>query len=200
MNENTTVWIWIILAAAVAVFVIVAIVATRRRARLRSEALRRRFGPEYERVLQEHGNVARAERELESRAARVRRFQFRDLSDAERVGFAEAWKQIQVKFVDDPGGAAVEADQLIGTAMRARGYPIDDFEHQAADLSVDHADVVQHYRAARQLTSSRSEGAVRTEELRQAIVHYRALFAELLEPPGERRVNTGPLQEAHGHG
>lgn len=198
MNDNTTAWI--ILAIAVAVVAIVALVAIRRRARLRSDALRRRFGPEYERVLQEHGNVARAEQELESRAARVRRFQFRELTDAERVGFGEAWKQIQAKFVDDPAGAAVEANQLIATVMRARGYPVDDFDHQAADLSVDHAEVVQHYRAARELTASNSEAAVRTEELRQAIVHYRALFAELLEPPRERRVDTGRFQEAHGHG
>jgi hypothetical protein len=197
MTDNTTTT-WIILALAVAMLVMVAVIATtRRRARLRSEALRQRFGPEYERALQEHGNVTRAERELEARAARVHRFRFRDLSDAERVGFGEAWRQIQAKFVDDPAGAAVEANGLIGTVMLARGYPVDDFEHQAADLSVDHAEVVQHYRAARDLTRSKSEGAARTEELRQAIVHYRALFAELLTPPGEHPVHTGSLQEVH---
>jgi hypothetical protein len=114
------------------------------------------------------------------------------------VGFGEAWRQIQTEFVDDPAGAAVEANQLIMAVMRARGYPVDDFEHQAADLSVDHAEVVQHYRAARELSASDSEAAVRTEELRQAIVHYRTLFADLLEPPEQRRARTGPLQEAHG--
>lgn len=197
MTDNTTT-IWIILAAAVAVLIVLAAIVTRRRARLRSEALRRRFGPEYERALQEHGNVARAERELEARTVRVRHFEFRELTDAERRGYGEAWRQIQARFVDDPAGAAVEANELIGVVMRARGYPVDDFEHQAADLSVDHADVVQHYRAARSLTTSRSEGAARTEELRQAIVHYRALFTDLLNPPGEARVHDGPLQEAHG--
>jgi hypothetical protein len=196
MNDNTT--IWIILAVAVALLVVVAAVVTRRRARLRSEALRRRFGPEYERVVQEHGNVARAERELDARAERVHRFRFRELSDAERMGFGEAWRQIQAKFVDDPEVAAGEANQLIQTVMRARGYPVDDFEHQAADLSVDHAEVVQHYRAARALTESGNESATRTEDLRQAIVHYRALFSDLLEPPSERRLKTGPFQEVHG--
>ncbi len=197
MTDNTTTWIILAIAAAL-LAIVVAVVVTRRQARLRSEALQRRFGPEYERVVQEQGDVVRAERELDHRAARVHRFRFRELSDAERVGFGEAWRQTQAKFVDDPEGAAVEANQLIQTVMRARGYPVDDFEHQAADLSVDHADVVQHYRAARALTESRGEAATRTEDLRQAIVHYRALFSELLEPPSERRPKTGPFQEVHG--
>ena len=179
MTDSTTQWIVIALLAAA--LVVVGIVVVRRRERARRAELQHRFGPEYDRAIVEHGSVTCAERELAAREGRVGRLQFRDLTDAERRGFGEAWRTLQSRFVDNPDGAAVEANQLINELMRARGYPTDDFEHQAADLSVDHADVVQHYRAAQALTHAKQEGAAHTEDLRQALVHYRALFSDLLE-------------------
>jgi hypothetical protein len=194
MTDTNTMWI-IVGVAVFALIVLAVVVVTRKRAQLRSATLRRQFGPEYDRAVVEYGNTTRAERELEARAGRVERFHFRDLTDAERGRFGQAWSDLQSRFVDDPDGAAVGANQLINEVMRARGYPVEDFEHQAADLSVDHADVVEHYRAAQALTHSKNEGALHTEDLRQAIVHYRALFADLLESP---HVAAAPLREATG--
>src|SRR6185437_15055817 len=117
------------------------------------------------------------------RARRVDRFSFHPLSEVDRARFAASWSGIQGQFIDDPAGAAVQANQLIKEVMRARGYPSDDFDQRVADLSVDHAAVVQHYRAARALSAPGRNGAIHTEDLRQAVVHYRALFADLLSEP-----------------
>ena len=186
---------WIVFALVAAALIVVAVVMMRRRASMRRAELQRRFGPEYDRAVVENGSVTQAERDLAARAGRVERFHFRDLTDTERRGFAEAWQNLQSQFIDDPARAAVGANELITQVMRARGYPTDDFEHQAADLSVDHADVVQHYRAAQALTHSSDEGAIQTEDLRQAVVHYRALFADLVQG---QNVAAQPFREAHG--
>jgi hypothetical protein len=194
MNNDIPV-LWIILGLAALAIVVIAAIAMRRRARLQSAELRERFGPEYGRAVGEYGSEARAEDELAKRARRVERFHFRDLTAAERTRFDAAWTALQAQFVDDPLRAAAGANQLITEVMRARGYPIEDFDTRAADLSVDHPAVVQHYRAARALAQSSGHEMGSTEDLRQAIVHYRALFAELLQNP-EPTAQT--LREAHG--
>ncbi len=174
----------IVVALAAAALVVVASLFSARRNRARSAELRERFGPEYDRAVEEFGGRKRAERELAKRERRVEKFTVRELSDGDRARFAAHWSRIQEQFVDDPRAAVAGASHLINEVMRARGYPADGFEQRAADLSVDHPDVVQHYRAARALVeSSRRQNGMNTEELRQAVVHYRALFADLLEPP-----------------
>jgi FtsZ-interacting cell division protein ZipA len=162
----------------------------------RRQALKERFGPEYDRMLEKHGDASRADQELASRAERVRKLPIKALSEAERTSFNEAWRQTQERFVDTPSIAVRSAHDLVQQVMRARGYPVDDFEQRIADLSVDHAGVVEHYRAAYALHEANRQGRDDTEELRQAMVHYRALFAELLgttksEPsPSSRRLTT----------
>jgi hypothetical protein len=147
----------------------------------RSEALQDRFGPEYERTLAEHHDQRKAERELEHRADRVDKLNIRPLGRDERDSFAARWRTVQAQFVDDPSGATDAADQLVGEVMEARGYPVGDFDQQAADVSVDHPLVVEHYRAAHAIALRNSRGAADTEQLRQALVHFRALFEDLLE-------------------
>jgi hypothetical protein len=195
MNNDNPV-LWIILGLAALAIVVIAAIAMRRRARMQNAELRERFGPEYQRAVGEYGSESRAEHELAKRARRVDRLQFRDLTAAERTRFEAAWSALQAQFVDDPIRAAAGANQLITEVMRARGYPIEDFDTRAADLSVDHPAVVQHYRAARALAQSSGHEMGSTEDLRQAIVHYRALFAELLQNTPVPTVHT--LREAHG--
>jgi hypothetical protein len=170
----------IILALLILVAVVVMVVIATENTRRRRQKLRRQFGPEYDRAVQQLGSVAKAERELTSRARRLQRLQLRDLNEADRIHFTNSWSAVQVKFVDNPSEAVHDANQLIKIVMQARGYPVEDFQHRVADLSVDHAHVVQHYRAAHTLAEANREGRANTEELRQAFVHYRALFTELL--------------------
>ena len=183
--DNTTV-IWITVAALAVASVIVALIVSRRHARLRSLELQRHFGPEYDRAVEAHGSAARAERELQARARRVDGIKFRELSAPDRARFSADWTRIQARFVDDPALAVSEADELINQVMRARGYPTEHFEQRVADLSVDHPDVVQHYRAARTLVAA-SSGQINTEDLRQAVVHYRFLFSALLDEAEPQR-------------
>jgi hypothetical protein len=173
----------IVVVVLILVAVLVMVVISTQNARRRREKLRRRFGPEYDRTVQQFGSVAKAERELAGRARRMERVEVRELNEPDRIHFGNAWSAIQVKFVDNPTEAVHDANQLIKTVMQARGYPVEDYEHRVADLSVDHPNVVQHYRAARTLAEANREGRANTEELRQAFVHYRALFTELLVEP-----------------
>ena len=143
MSNSTVMWTVIVLVAIAAV--IAAVVASRRRARMRSAELRRRFGPEYDRAVEEMGSETRAERELAARARRVGRLRFHELTDADRSRFESTWNRIQTQFVDDPLAAVAGANQLIKEVMVARGYPADGFEQRVADLSVEHPEVVQHY-------------------------------------------------------
>jgi hypothetical protein len=191
--DNTTTLI-IIVAAAVVSIVIIAVLVAHRRARLRSAELQEQFGPEYDRAVDELGSAKVAERELYTRARRVQEFHFHELNAAERARFSGRWNRVQAQFVDDPAVAVSAADELIKEVMRARGYPTDDFEQRVADLSVDHPTVIQHYRAARALSESIRNGQINTEELRQAVVHYRVLFSELLEEPG---IDERGLRGAH---
>lgn len=180
-------WVWILIAALV-VIAIVAIVAYVAAQRRRREELRQSFGPEYERAVARSGDVRKGESDLMARRERREKLAIRPLSRTSRDNYARSWEQTQARFVDDPSGALGQADALIVAVMTERGYPMDDFETRAADISVDHPDVVQHYRAAHDVSSrlDRHED-VSTEDTRQGFVHYRALFEDLLEDTDERR-------------
>ena len=144
-------------------------------------ALQDRFGPEYDHALAENRDQRQAERELKEREERVDHLNIRPLEREERDRFAERWRAVQARFVDDPNGATQDGDELVGELMATRGYPIGDFEQRAADVSVHHPRVVEHYRAAHTIAVRSSRGDADTEQLRQALVHYRALFEDLLE-------------------
>ena len=178
-----------VVVAVVALLIVIA--AWYYSARRRRAQIRERFGPEYDRTVQSVGEPTKAEQILAERAARVERFKLRALAPDQADAFTREWRRIQAKFVDDPDGAAGQADQLVTQVMTARGYPMEDFDRRAEDLSVDHPHVVQNYRTARALVLRRSRGEAGTEELRQAVVNYRALFDELLEVdrPRQRRAS-----------
>jgi hypothetical protein len=173
---------WVVVLIVLAVLVVLGLVymATRQK---RSEALKGRFGPEYERAVEETGDRTQAERELRSREERREKLQIRDLDPATRERYMGTWRETQARFVDQPQQAVQEADALVILVMRDRGYPVDDFEQRAADVSVDHPHVVDNYRAAHNISVANERGAASTEDLRQAMVHYRALFEHLLGAP-----------------
>jgi len=154
-------------------------------ARRRSMRLRSQFGPEYQRTVTEFGDRTKAERDLERRQKRVERLNIRTLPPATRERYLQDWKQDQARFVDDPKGAVVDADRLVMNVMRERGYPVSDFEQRVDDVSVDHPHLVQNYRAAREIVVRQQRGQASTEDLRKALVYYRALFDELLETAPE---------------
>jgi len=147
----------------------------------RSAALKKKFGPEYQHAVGHFGDERKAEAELAAREKRVRRLDIRPLRAEEQARFSDAWKKAQARFVDEPSKAAAEADILVKELMQARGYPVGDFEQRAADISVDHPNVVSNYRAAREIALRNNAGKATTEDIRQAMVHYRSLFEELLE-------------------
>ena len=184
---------WIILAAAVALG-LVALGAWFYR-RKQSHNLQERFGPEYGRTVSELGGRTKGESELKAREKRVERLDILPLAPPEAARFTEAWRALQSRFIDNPKGVVVEAEQLVRELMEKRGYPMGDFERRAGDISVDHPDVVANYRSAQAISLRDQKGTADTEELRKAVVHYRALFDELLqirEPRqeiiGEKRV------------
>src|SRR6185503_7330275 len=169
---------WLVIAAVIVALGAVAWLYAQRQ---RRERLRTHFGPEYERAVREAGSPAKAEAVLTDRAKRVRELNIRRLSRQQAENFDREWKRIQGMFVDDPDGAVAAADRLVGEVMSARGYPIEDFDTRAADLSVEHPRVVENYCIARALALRRNRGEAGTEELRQAVVNYRALFDDLLK-------------------
>jgi hypothetical protein len=148
----------------------------------RRRQVREEFGPEYHRTLSRTGDRGKAQQELEERKKRVSSFELKTLPAETAEGFREEWRRIQQRFVDDPKGATGDADRLVQNVMQERGYPMADFDQRAADISVDHPLVVQNYRSAHQVSQANERGEASTEDLRQAFVHYRALFVELLEP------------------
>jgi hypothetical protein len=171
---------------AILALVAIIVVVTRQR---RKAALRSRFGPEYERAIRERGSEREAQAVLEQREKRVEKFRIRNLDASERQQYADRWRTVQSRFVDDPRGAVIDADETVASLMGARGYPMADFEQRAADLSVDHPRVVDNYRAAHDIAVRHRKGQASTEDLRQAMIYYRSLFEDLLDghKPGEVR-------------
>jgi len=171
----------------IAVFIIGAAAVWWTMSRRRTQHLRTRFGPEYERTISEAGNQRVAEADLARREKRVERFNIRPLGPQDREHFVEAWHGCQSRFVDDPNGAVAEADRLVSEVMKARGYPMVDFEQRLDDISVDHPHVVQNYRAAFAIARRQERGEATKEDLRKAVMYYRDLFDDLLEMHEVRR-------------
>jgi hypothetical protein len=187
------VWGWVVIA--VAAVVLLALVAWLASTRRRTGRLQERFGPEYDRTVETAESKRKAEAELAAREERREKLQLRPISSAARERYLETWQTVQAQFVDDPRSAVASADSLIQSVMADRGYPVEDFEQRAADVSVDHPDVVENYRQGHRLAQSSADGGSSTEDLRQAMRHYRALFDELVEPdtgePLEREETEG---------
>jgi hypothetical protein len=176
---STGKFILFVVVALVVVAVVVGVL--RLRTRKRSEALQGHFGQEYDRTVEARGDQQTAERDLLDRQQRRSSFQVRELDPSRRQEFAQSWEQAKGQFVDDPTAAVTAAYALVRTVMSERGYPTDDFERQADDVSVDHPEVVGDYREAVRISEASGRGEASTEELREAMVRYRSLFAQLLE-------------------
>ena len=174
MSTGALVAIIIVVVIVVAAVVIVAMAAARRR------RLQRRFGPEYDRVVGERGSQLKAESELAGRERRVRSLEIRPLSDTARANYASSWRTIQEQFVDQPDNSVVKAQALVTTVMKDRGYPLEGHDQMLADLSVEHARTLEQYRLAHTISQSVAQGQASTEDLRQAMIKYRALFSDLL--------------------
>jgi hypothetical protein len=185
MDSQTIMWV----VMAVVVVLVAAALAWTYLQRQRRVRLRERFGPEYDRTVREAGTPAKAEAILDARARRVEKLKIHPLSREQSESFSREWRRVQALFVDDPDGAVAAADRLVTQVMSARGYPIEEFETRAADLSVDHPRVVENYRIARGLALRRERKEAGTEELRQAVVNYRALFNDLLDLHEIRRAS-----------
>ena len=175
----------IVLVALVALFAVGFVVYRQRR----RKSLQAQFGPEYTHAVREYGDESRAVDALAARKRRMEKIHIHGLSSEDQQRFIEQWQVIQRDFVDDPAQSIQRADTLVCDVMRARGYPMSDFEHRAEDISVDHPQVVQNFRAAHTIAERHEHGQAGTEDLRQGLVYYRNLFDELLEanPAGERR-------------
>jgi len=185
---STTELALIVTFAGVVVAGIAAWVFFRRR---RTARLRAQFGGnEYARAVKEGGSRRHAEAGLDERNDRVEALHIRPLGLGDRARFLESWRRVQARFVDGPGGAVTEADQLLGDVMSTRGYPVSDFEQRAADISVDHPKVMENYRTAHAVALRQTHGQASTEELRQAMIHYRTLFEELVGEPEMARAAT----------
>jgi hypothetical protein len=188
-------WIWIVIAAAVVV-IVVALVAMAMRRKRRRTKLQGRFGSEYGRTVDDSRNRRTAERELREREAKVDELDLRPLSDASRQRYSQQWTDMQSIFVDRPQVAVADADRLVTDLMRERGYPVDDFDTRSELVSVDHPEVVQNYRNAHTIAARTIEGRTSTEDLRQAVISYRALFEEMLlddvEPPSSDTAAPAP--------
>ena len=179
--DTMTAGMWTLLLGAITALAIAAWLFYRRKQAKQSDRLQQRFGPEYGRTVGDLGSRGKAESELKARETRVEKLDIVALSPAEGARFSQAWSALQGRFVDNPKGVVVQADQLVRELMIARGYPVVDFERRAADISVDHPAVVDHYRAAQAIAVRDQRGESDTEEQRKAVVHFRALFDELLE-------------------
>jgi hypothetical protein len=181
-------WGWIVIGVAAAMLLVAAILVGVRANR--TKRLRDAFGPEYDRTVDEAGSRDEAEAELRERQERHDELDLRPLAPDVRERYLGQWRVTQERFVDDPRGATVEADHLVHDVMRARGYPVEDIDRRAADISVDYPELVANYRAAHQITVEQSSGDATTEDLRNAMRHYRALFDELLETDTAERVRV----------
>jgi hypothetical protein len=171
-------WGWVLVA--VGVLIVIGVVAMQSMQQRRRRHLRDRFGPEYDRTVRQTDSRTDAEKELAAREERRRELQVRPLSEASRQRYLAQWHDTQSQFVDSPAAAVSSADALIQSVMTERGYPVEDFESRAADVSVDHPDVIQNYREGHRLAEASAAGRSSTEDLRQAMRHYRALFEDLV--------------------
>ena len=191
---------WVLIAVLVlAVVGVVAWAVTRSR---RSARLREHFGPEYERTVGEMGEQRSAEAELVAREKNRKKLDIVELSPQARDEHAATWQKVQAEFVDAPSEAVGRAERLVTRVMRERGYPIDDFDQRASDISVDHPDIVENYRSAHSIYRSQQDGQIETEAARQAFVHYRALFDRLLgsNPEGQtHNINDEQWRQEHDH-
>jgi hypothetical protein len=178
MDEGTLAVIGVVIVVVIVVLALYLLLRKRK-----TEELRGRFGSEYDHTLEETGDRTRAETELKEREKRVERLNIRPLTSEDAARFRESWGNIQKRFVDEPRGAVMEADQLLGNVMAKRGYPIGDFEQRAADISVEHPGVVEHYRTGHDIALRHAKGQASTEDLRQAMIHYRTLFTDLVGEP-----------------
>jgi hypothetical protein len=172
-----------VIAAVLLIALVISVVAWFVMQRQRTLKLKQRFGPEYELTVSEFGSRVKAEAELTSRERRVAGLEIVPLAPADAVRFTQAWSTLQSRFIDNPKGVVLDADHLVRELMAKRGYPMGDFEHRAADISVAHPGVVAAYRAAQEIAARNERAEADTEELRKAVVHYRALFDELLGVP-----------------
>ncbi len=175
---NTTYLIIAVVLVLAVAGVILGMVFSRRN---RSQGFKDKFGPEYDRTVQSAGDEKKAQKELNERKKHVDTLDIRPLSVSERERYQAEWTAIQAKFVDEPGQATVEADHLIMDVMKVRAYPVSDFEQRAADISVNYPALVSNYRAAREIAIKNEQHSANTEELRLAMIHYRALFDDLLK-------------------
>lgn len=178
MTQSTLI---IVLAIA---FVAVAAIALLAYQRWNTRQLKSRFGAEYDRTVGTHDNQVEAEAELREREKRAKQLQIRPVTPTDKARFVDSWRSIQARFVDDPGNAVTQADQLLGEVMTVRGYPIGGYEQRSADVSVDHPDMVQHYHAAHEVAVQREKGLANTEDLRTAMISYRAIFDDLVGDSG----------------
>jgi hypothetical protein len=192
MNSITTNWVVLAVILLLIVFAAAAWMYTQRRRQ--SERLKERFGPEYERTVNKLGDRTKAEAELREREKRLEGFAITALAPSEAARFRQAWNTLQGRFVDNPKGVLVQADHLVYELMQKRGYPMGDFERRAADISVDHPSVIANYRAGRAIALRDERGEATTEDLRNAVVHYRALFEELLETRPAKQGVLSPQQ------
>jgi hypothetical protein len=189
LSALSTVQIAVIIAVVVLLVVGIAILFSVRKRK--TERLRTQFGgAEYNRAVKEGGSRQKAEAVLDKRADRVGSFHIQPLGPGDRARFVESWRGVQARFVDSPGGAVMEADQLLRDVMSTRGYPVSDFEQRAADISVDHPLVLEHYRSAHEIAVRQTQEQASTEDLRQAMIHYRTLFEELVGEPELARTKT----------
>jgi hypothetical protein len=173
----------IVLAAVLIVIAVVLIWLYVRNRRRNTAGLRQKFGSEYDRAVVAHGSERKAESKLEDREKRVEKLQIRDLDPTEHERFSKRWESLQSRFVDSPRGAVTEADDLVSSVMKTRGYPVSDFDQRAADISVDHPRVVENYRSAHEIALRLGKDQASTEDLRTAMIHYRSLFEELVQGP-----------------
>ena len=184
---NTIPLQWTIVAGVVVVALLAVAAWLFSQRKKQSARLQQRFGPEYGRTVGELGGRTKAESELKAREKRVEQLSITPLAPAEATRFSQAWSALQGRFVDNPKGVVLQADQLVRELMVKRGYPMGDFERRAADISVDHPTVVEHYRAAQAIAARDERGEADTEELRKAVVHYRVLFDEMLDVEETKR-------------
>ena len=188
MTTATLIVICSVIVILIAIVVAAAMIFARKR---RSEKLRTRFGnAEYDRALQQGDSRQHAEAGLDKRTDRVESLHIRALGPGDRARFVESWSRMQARFVDSPGVAVIEADQLLGDVMSTRGYPVSDFEQRAADISVDYPLVLENYRLAHGIAVHQTNGQASTEDLRQAMIHYRTLFDELVGQPEMARAKA----------